>query len=190
MKTIVLFPACLLLALSCYAQSVNTLMFGTNILYSGANCFKGKPVYEQSLQNKIGFFAGNNLAFGLNLEAGINGNKTVPYGITFFSRWYVPNQLRQMIRLFVEAGAGIADNTSNKGELLLPDQNWMRPAICFSPGINIYPGRTVSLELAPEYRYIGGEHKLHRLGLSAGVRIFLSEERFKQTFPHKFRSSF
>lgn len=175
---------------SIQAQTSGTLFFGANVLSATAKHSADQPAQQLSLQSKIGYFATNRLAIGLSLETGMNGNKTVPYGITLFSRWYAGKQPHQTVKFYVEAGAGIADHPGLNRETMMmrADQNWMRAAAYVSPGINVFPVQWMALELAPEYRYISGSNAMHRFGISAGIKIFLSEEVFKGTFPNKFNS--
>jgi hypothetical protein len=189
MKFLNLLFVSILLSSSSKAQSANTLMFGASVLHAGIQNTGSATVYEQSLQTRLGFFATNRLAIGLCLETGIN-NKTVPYGITLFSRWYAGKTQHQTLKFFIEAGAGIADHTPQRSELMFSERKWMKAAVYISPGINVFLSRSVALELAPEYRYIDSDNSLNRLGARAGIKIFLSEQVFKRTFPNKFKSSF
>jgi len=179
------------LSVSSRAQSKGTITFGAGFLSSSVNSFDDKPVYEQSVQTRIGYFPANNFALGLCMENGISGNQSVPYGFTAFGRLYAGKKTHQVVKFYVEAGAGVAHNAHMiAGEVVRPDKNWMRGTVYVSPGINLFLVKVVSLELAPEYRYIGGKDAVNRLGASAGLKFFLTGETFKKLFPNKFVKSF
>src|SRR5688572_21147262 len=91
------------------AQTTGTLMFGANVLssslYNGGNTH-----HVQNFQARVGYFVSNHLAVGLCLETGLNNNKAVPFGLTLMGRYYAGGKDRQLIKVFAEAGAGLADN--------------------------------------------------------------------------------
>lgn len=186
-----LLSFCLLFAMTgARAQNSGTITFGANVLHAAHITAPADNNRYNSLQVRAGGFATNSLAIGLCVEAGLGGNKTVPYGITLFSRWYSGKGKPQTIKFFAEAGAGIADyQLQQEDELAVTGKkNWMKPAVSVSAGVNIFPVNWIAIELAPEYRYIGGTQALNRLGMSAGIRLFLSESLFLKTFPDKFKS--
>jgi hypothetical protein len=125
------------------------------------------------------------------MENGVNGNRRVPYGFTAFGRLYAGKKTHQVVKFYLEAGAGVAHNARTvAGEVPHPDNNWMRGTVYMSPGVNIFMGKAVALELAPEYRYIAGKDAANRLGASAGLKFFLDGSTFQKLFPNKFVKSF
>jgi hypothetical protein len=191
MKKITLLSAGLLLCISSMqAQTSGTLSFGTNILNYGIPVPGGLMVRDYSLQARVSYFATNHISIGLCLETGLGGNKTVPYGLTLYSRWYTGNKAQQTIKCYMEAGAGIAD-AYQSGEMPAGyNRKWMRNTIAWSAGINIFPTSWLALELGPEYRHIAGTRPINRIGITAGLKIFLSGQSFQKTFPDKFRSMY
>jgi len=191
-KNIIFFSACFVLSIASRAQtSAGAITFGANMLTSSTNSFDNKAAYEQNLQVRIGFFATNSLAAGLCLETGVNGNQTVPYSFTAFTRWYTGKKTNQTVKFFVEAGIGIANytGTTTSTEVTQPDNNWMKATGYISPGINVFLGKVAALEFASEYRYIATPNAINRLGVSAGIKFFLSKELFKKAFPNEFVKS-
>lgn len=192
MKHINLF-ACMLLAFAGKAQTKGTITFGANVLSSSINSFEKTPLYQQNLQSRIGYFATNKLAVGFCLETNINNNQSVPFGATVFTRLYTGKKEHQVVKFFVEAGAGAAHHIvkiEGTEKVNAIESSSFKPAAYVSPGVSLFIGSAVALEVAPEYRYISGPTAAHRLGASAGIKFFLSEQAFKKAFPHTFVKPF
>jgi len=168
------------------AQNANTLFFGAKLLDTRVADHQVRQ--EQNIQARVGFFATDRLAMGLCLEAGRTGNEQIPFGMSFFARYYAGKKGPQTVKFFIETGAGVADHKLQSNTDLHVDNHWIKPAVYFSPGINIFPCKAVALELSPEYKYIGGGNSANRLAISAGIHIFLSEKLFKYIFPTEFHS--
>lgn len=176
-----------------HAQTTGTLMFGANVLSSSVY-HTGHTQQVQNLQARVGYFVSNKVVVGLCLETGLNDNKAVPFGLTLMSRYYAGKKTQQVVKIFAEAGAGLADNKlahpANSGDdmhLTVP-QSSLQGTAYVTAGISVFPAHWVALELGPEYRYVTGHNPVQRLGISAGIKIFAGERAFKKTFPNEFHS--
>ena len=192
-KSINLFIALVLSAASTQAQSSGAIMFGSNVASSSIATFDKNGTYDMNIQTKFGYFAGNRLAFGLCLETQLNKNETVPFGLTFISRYYTQSNPAQKIKFFVEGGVGLADNmhahkTSFSEDLYKYTDRKLKFAASMTAGVDIFPKEWIAFEISPEYRYVTGACHVHRLGINAGFKLFLSKKAFLNIFPNKFDS--
>jgi hypothetical protein len=178
---------------SAQAQTTGTLMFGANVLSSSVYN-AGNTHQVQNLQARVGYFVSNRVAVGLCLEAGVNNNKAVPFGLTLMTRYYAGSKEQQVIKVFAEAGAGLADNMLAHNTTIADDmglvtpQNSLQGTAYLATGISVFPAPWLALDAGPEYRYVTGKNAVHRLGVSAGIKFFFGESSFKKTFPNKFNS--
>lgn len=188
MKKVNVLLVCMLLALTAAAQTRNTVNASVKLVQGKTDFSINEPINERSIQSRIGFFPTDNFSIGLCMENGLDLDQTLPFGLTFYGRYYTGNREHHTVRFFVEAGGGA-------GHLILPtniignelEGNKKFSAMAYiSPGVNVFVGKVWSLELAPEYRYIGGVQPAHRLGVSAGLSLFLCESTFKKIFSHEF----
>lgn len=195
MKKITLIISLIFLGFSSRGQGAGTLMFGTNLLKSSPHIFDGTTKFDLNLQTKFAFFATDEVAMGLCLETGLNKNSTVPFGLTFNTRYYAGKKEKQVVKLFMEGGIGLADNIiaakQSSFDGITPNNNRsLQFAATAGFGIDIFPVNWFAVEIAPEYRYVTGKIPVHRVGLSAGFKVFIGEKAFKNTFPNKFRSMY
>ncbi|HTN16492.1 MAG TPA: hypothetical protein VL092_02350 [Chitinophagaceae bacterium] len=193
MKKIMTTCSLLTVFAAAQGQSTGTLMFGANVLSSSVY-HAGNTQQVQNFQARVGYFVSNKVAVGLCLETGLNDNKAVPFGLTLMSRYYAGKKTQQVVKIFAEVGAGLADNKLVHAAAIGDDmylavpQSSLQGTAYFTTGISIFPAHWVALELGPEYRYVSGQNYVHRLGVSAGIKIFAGERAFKKTFPNKFHS--
>lgn len=193
MTTAKMLCAAMLLAASAQAQSSGTLTFGTGVLQSAVTMSGEATTTGQNLQSSIGYFATSQLVVGFSMENNIS-NDRVPFSLSVYTRYYPSKKEHQTVKFFTEVGAGFAHrNTSNAlpGEVITnPDDNEITPSAHISTGLNIFMGKAVALELAPNYRYVTGVTPIHRIGAVAGIKFFISEKSFKKTFPHTFNKQY
>ena len=175
------------------AQRKNSLTFGAGLLTATTTINANSPTYYHSVTPSVGYFPTNNFAFGMRMDIGIKNNPEVPFSLNGYGRMYFGKVKHSIIKLFVEAGGGAAHNKvedefNTKDKLYHQEQTpaTFKATAYVSPGINIYMGSVVALELAPEYRYIAGMPNLNRLGANIGLRIFLTKEQIVKTAPQEF----
>lgn len=193
MTTAKMLCVAMLLAVSTHAQTSGTLTIGTGVLQSAVTIPGERTTTGQNLQSSIGYFATSQLVVGFSIENNIS-NDRVPFSLSVYTRYYPSKTEYKTVKLFTEVGAGFAHrNTSNvlPGEVITnPDDNKITPSVHVNTGLNIFIGKTVAFELAPNYRYITGVTPIHRIGAVAGVKFFISEKSFKKTFPHTFNKQY
>lgn len=188
MKQFFSFLACVMLATGTSAQTKGTVIFGANMQRSQV---AGTTENLYNLDSRIGIFVNGNLAVGLNMETGLNKNSVSPFSLNAFGRYYAGNKTHQVVKIFVEGGVGLAKTTVTTGigdgEAYFESQKHpFKATLYVSPGVNVFLGKVAALEIAPEYRYVAAKEPAGRLGISAGVKFFLSEQLFKKIFPHTF----
>ena len=194
----ILLPVLMTLATVTYAQRKNTLTIGAGYLTTSSNAFSNTPEFSYSITPSIGFFPIDNFAFGMRMENGIRKNTEVPFTLNGFGRLYFGKAATyKRVKFYVEAGGGAAHNKT--AELKYKEEypySFQQVAPTFkgtayiSPGVNIYLGNIFAIELAPEYRYVAGSTHLNRLGVNAGLRLFISKKQFTTAFPHEFNKTY
>ena len=192
MKHISLFCACLLLSAYVFAQSKGSVTFGANALTSSTNVFENKSSFRQNLQSRVGFFPARNLSLGFCLETNLNHNETVPFGLTVYTRVYAGKKGYSLLKPFVEVGAGAAHYLSpyRPGDDMFAKNKKFHTAAYISPGVNVYVCETIALEVAAEYRYINAPEQVSRIGVSGGIKFFLTGQQFTKIFPYQFAKSY
>ncbi|MBL7711112.1 MAG: hypothetical protein JNL13_01550 [Chitinophagaceae bacterium] len=193
MKKLMISCALLSVCASVQAQSTGTLMFGAR-MQASAVYNNGNAYAVQNLQARIGYFVSPRVAVGLSLETGLNNNKAVPFGLTLMTRYYTGRKEHQLLKVYAEAGAGLADNMLAHTATIADDMHFSQPQNSLqgtaytAAGISFFPVPWMAIEAGPEYRYVTGQHPVHRLGAGAGIKFFLGERAFKKTFPNQFQS--
>ncbi len=158
---------------------VGNVMVGANLLLARLQFQKGTDAaYSVGISPKLGFFALPNLALGLNLDLGVEGQKgyrAISYGFTPFARVYFAhdNSARSRpLQFFVEAGAGYGGvNTHYDGSGGDVTTNGFRAYAL--PGIDYFLNHNVAAEAGLQYIYNGGKPDAHIVGLNLGFQIFL-----------------
>lgn len=191
---------CTLMALSgwAHAQQKSTLTIGAGYLTTSSNAFSHDPTFSYSVTPSIGFFPVDNFAFGMRMENGIRQNTEVPFTLNGFGRLYFGKAAtHKRVKFYVEAGGGAAHNSTAERQVAADrpysfQENTpsFKGTAYISPGINLYLGKLLALELAPEYRYVAGATQLNRLGVNAGLRLFISKKQFTTAFPHEFHKTY
>jgi hypothetical protein len=177
------------IAASAGAQTeTGNFMVGANILSTSVNFQKDNTGFDIALQPKVGYFINDNIALGVAVELGLNAvksNTTMNYGITPFARVFIGNKsvtdIPKRIMFFVEAGGGFGGRNSRFEDQEGNKTNVTSNGAVFyaGPGMDVFLSRNVAFELGAEYRYIGGEPRVNRVGLNLGFQIFLNRTEGK-----------
>lgn len=191
---------CILLATTTNtnAQQKSTLTIGAGYLTTSSNAFSNDPTFSYSVTPSIGFFPVDNFAFGMRMENGIRQNTEVPFTLNGFGRLYFGKPAtHKRVKFYVEAGGGAAHNSTAERQVAADrpysfqeNTPTFKGTAYISPGINLYLGKVLALELSPEYRYVAGATQLNRLGVNAGLRLFISKKQFTTAFPHEFHKTY
>lgn len=160
---------------------VGNYMLGANILFARLQFQKGLSTsYNIGLSPKFSFFILPNLALGLSLDLGFQGQQdfsAVNYGISPFARAYFAHdnsQRSKPLQFFVEGGIGFGGTNSryeSPSGTTSVTTNGAR--FYLLPGIDYFLNNKVALEAGLQYLYISGKPEAHILGLSFGVQTFL-----------------
>ena len=159
---------------------IGNTMVGANVLLAKLQFQKGTDaVYSVGISPKVGFFALPNLALGLNLGLGVEGQKgyhAITYGFTPFARIYFAhdNSARSRpLQFFFEGGIGFGGvNTHyDSGTPANVTTNGFRAYAL--PGVDYFLNHNVAAEAGLQYTFTGGKPDAHVVGLSVGFQIFL-----------------
>lgn len=192
MKHIQLVCVCLLLSVSSIAQTKNSITFSGSILSSSSNAFADGAKQYYNLQSRVGYFLFDNFSFGLKMENDINQNQEVPFSLAGYTRLYFGKAEKKGFKLFMEMGAGAADNlvARTNDEAMMPQaKSKFQSTAYVSPGMNVFVG-SAGLELAVEYKHINGSTKLNRLGVRAGLTFIITQKQFTKAFPYEFNGTY
>lgn len=191
MKHIQLVCVCLLLSLSGIAQTKNSITFVGSILSSSSNAIADGAKQYYNLQSRVGYFLFDNFSFGLKMENDINQNQEVPFSLAGYTRLYFGKAEKKGCKLFMEIGAGAADNlvARTNDAKISGAKNKFESTAYVSPGMNVFVG-SAGLELAVEYKHINGSTKLNRLGVRAGLTFIITKKQFTKAFPYEFNGTY
>ncbi len=154
------------------------VMVGANLFLARLQFQKGTDAaYSIGLSPKVGFFALPNLALGLNLDLGVEGQKgyrSISYGFTPFARVYFArdNSARERpFQFFFEGGLGFGGvNTHLDGGDNITTNGFRAYAL---PGVDYFLNHNVAAEAGLQYTFTAGKPDAHVVGLSLGFQIFL-----------------
>jgi len=173
------------LASTASAQTeTRNFMVGGNLLTSSVNFQKDNTGFDLALQPKVGYFINENVVLGVSLELGVNAvksNMTMNYGITPFTRIFVGKKsvesIHRSMMFFVEVGGGFGGRNSRFENSDGTKTNVTSNGAVFyaGPGVDFFLNKSVAFEIGTEYRFIGGEPNVNRVGINLGFQIFLSK---------------